>query len=74
VTAPPPLEDAGESAGEFAQGGVVPGATGALGVVEGTGAGRGAEGGEGLGHERVGEPVVTDESGGGDLPVLRRHG
>jgi hypothetical protein len=29
----------------------VPGAAGALGVVEGAGAGRGAEGGEGLGHE-----------------------
>jgi hypothetical protein len=62
------VEDADEAAGEFAQGGVVPGAAGALGVVEGAGAGRGGEGGEGLGHERVGEPVVADEPGCDDLP------
>src|ERR1039458_6859085 len=40
------VEDADEPAGEFAQGGVVLGAAGALGVVEGAGAGRDAEGGE----------------------------
>jgi hypothetical protein len=68
------VQDADEPAGEFAQGGFVLGAAGALGVVEGAGAGRGAEGGEGLGHERVGEPVVADEAGGDDLPLLRRHG
>ena len=33
------MEDADEAAGEFAQGGVVPSAAGALGVVEGAGAG-----------------------------------
>ena len=38
-------------------------------VVEGAGAVRDAEGGEGLGHERIGEPVVADEPGGDDLPL-----
>ena len=36
------MEDADEPVGEFAQGGVVLCAAGALGVVEGAGAGRGA--------------------------------
>src|SRR6266571_6314549 len=61
------VQDAGEPAGELAQGGVVLGAAGALGVVEGPGAWRGAEGGEGLGHQRVDEPVVMDEPRGDDL-------
>ena len=43
------VQDADEPAGEFAQGRVVLGAAGAFGVVEGAGAGRGAQGGEGLG-------------------------
>src|ERR1039457_2030976 len=63
------VQDADEPVGDLAQGRVVPGTAGALGVVEGAGAGRGAEGGEGLGHERVGEPVVADEPGGDDLPL-----
>jgi hypothetical protein len=61
------VQDADEPVGELAQGGVVLGAAGTLGVVEGAGAGRGAQGAHGLGHERVGEPVVADEPGGDDL-------
>src|SRR5580692_6620268 len=68
------VQDADEPAGELAQGGVVLGAAGAFGVVEGPGAGRGAEGGEGLGHERVGEPVVADEPGDDDLLLARGTG
>src|SRR5260370_1439804 len=41
------VEDVGEPVGELAHGRVVPGAAGALGVVEGPGAGRGSQGGEG---------------------------
>ena len=55
------VQDAGEPVGELAEGGVVLGAAGALSVVEGAGSGGGLEGGEGLGHQRVGEPVVADE-------------
>ena len=66
------VQDADEPVGEFAQGSVVLGAAGALGVVEGAGAGRGGQGGEGLGHERVGEPVVADEPGGDDFLLPRR--
>src|SRR5260370_36599360 len=57
------VQDADEPVGELAQGGIVLSAAGALGVVEGPGAGRGGQRGEGLGHERVGEPVVADEPG-----------
>jgi hypothetical protein len=53
------VENADEPAGEFAQGGVVLGAASAFGLVEDAGAGQGAEGGEGLGHGRVGESVVA---------------
>src|SRR5271169_5642356 len=63
------VEDADEPVGDLAQGSVVLGAAGALGVVEGAGAGRAAQRGQGLGHERVGEPVVADEPGGDDLPL-----
>ena len=58
------LQDAGEAAGDFAQGGVVPGPAGAFGVVEGAGSRRDVQGGEGLGHQRVDEPVVADEPRG----------
>src|SRR5204862_2561858 len=47
---------------------------GALLVVEGPGAGRGAEGREGLGVERADEPVVVDEPGGDDLFLPGRAG
>jgi hypothetical protein len=40
---------------------------GFAGVVEGAGAGRGVEGGEGLHPQRVDEPVVVDQPGGDDL-------
>src|SRR6202167_5386486 len=64
------VEDADEAVGELAEGGVVLGAAVAFGVVECAGAGRGADGGQGLGHEGVGEPVVADEPGGdGFLPA-----
>ena len=43
------VQDAGEPVGELAEGGVVPGAAGALAVVVGAGSGRCLEGGEGLG-------------------------
>src|SRR5260370_21503629 len=68
------VQDADEPVGELAQGSVVLGAAGALGVVEGAGAGRGGQGGEGLSHERVGEPVVADEPGGDDFSLPRRAG
>ena len=57
------VQDADEPVRDLAQGRVVLGAAGTLGVIECPGAGRGAEGGEGLGHERVGEPVVADVPG-----------
>src|SRR6266516_1801862 len=59
------VQDADEPVGELAQGGVVPGAAGALLVVVGAGAGRGVERGECLGHEGVDEPVVVDVPGQG---------
>src|SRR5216683_3799874 len=61
------VQDADEPVGELAEGGVVLGAAGALGVVEGAGAGRCGQGAHGLGHQRVGEPLVADEPGGDDL-------
>src|SRR5689334_22270970 len=68
------VEDADEPVGDLAQGRVVLGAAGAFGVVEGAGAGRDAEGGEGLGHERVGKPVVADVPGGDGFLLPRRAG
>ena len=41
-------------------------------VVERAGAGGGGQGGEGLGHKSVDEPVVVDEPGGDDFPFPRR--
>src|SRR5260370_1466775 len=61
------VEDADEAVGELAEGGVVLGAAVAFGVVEGAGAGRGGQGAQGLGHQRVGEPLVAGEPGGADL-------
>src|SRR2546429_2663323 len=43
-------------------------------VVEGTGAGRGVQGCEGLRVQRAGQPVVVDEPGGDDLLLPRRAG
>src|SRR5207249_7623486 len=57
------VQDADEPVGELAQGGVVAGAAGALVVVVGACPGGGPEGGEGLGHEGVDEPVVVDVPG-----------
>src|ERR1039457_2360104 len=68
------VQDADEPVGELAEGGGVLCGAGAFGVVEGPGAGRGGQGGEGLGHQRVGEPVVADEPGGDDLLLSRRAG
>src|SRR5216683_7223780 len=61
------VQDADEPVGEPPQGIVVFDAAGAEVVVEGAGAGRGVQGGEGLGVQRVDEPVVVDEPGGDDL-------
>src|SRR5258708_38545488 len=68
------VQDADEPVGDLAQGGVVFGAAGALGVVQGPGAGRDAEGGGGLGHERVGEPGGADEPGPDGLLLARGAG
>src|SRR5487761_1738852 len=68
------VEDADEAVGELAEGRVVLGAAGTFGVVEGAGAGRGGQGAQSLGHQRVGEPVVADEPGGDDLLLPRRAG
>src|SRR6266550_8192162 len=57
------VQDAGEPVGELAQGGVVPGAAGALVVVAGACPGGGPEGGEGLADEGVDEPVVVHVPG-----------
>src|SRR5205823_11342310 len=57
------MEDADESVGELAPGGVVAGATGALPVVVGPGARRVVQRRERLGHQRVDEPVVVHEPG-----------
>src|ERR1019366_6299826 len=61
------VEDAGEAVGELAEGGVVAGSAGTLTVVAGACSGGGMEGGEGLGHERVDEPVVAHVPGGDGL-------
>src|SRR5450755_916991 len=78
------VQDADEPAGELAQGGVVLGgvvlggvvlgAAGALSVVQGPGAGRGSQSREGLGPERINEPVVVNEPGGDGLLLARRAG
>jgi hypothetical protein len=47
---------------------------GALLVVEGPGSRRGCQGGEGLGVQRVDQPVVVDEAGHDDLLLARRAG
>src|SRR5450755_1737070 len=57
------VQDADEPVGELAQRGVVADAAGALLVVEGAGAGRGVEGGEGLARQGVDKPVVVDVAG-----------
>src|SRR5664279_2077437 len=58
------VEDAGEPVGELAESGVVAGSAGALVVVTGACSGGGVQGGEGLGHERVDEPVIAYVLGG----------
>src|SRR5512132_4463876 len=68
------VQDADEPVGELAQRGVVVGAAGAELVVGGPAAGRGVQGGERMGHERVDEPVVVDMPGGDDLGLARRAG
>src|SRR5260370_13859372 len=68
------VEDADEAVGELAEGGGGLGAAVAVGVVEGAGAGRDGQGAQGLGHQRVGEPLVADEPGGDDLLLARRAG
>ena len=57
------VQDAGEPVGELAQRGVVLGAAGALEVVVGACSRGDAEGGEGLAHEGVDEPVVVHMPG-----------
>src|SRR4030081_3562316 len=68
------VQDADEPVGQASECVVVFDTAGAEVVVEGAGAGRGVQGGEGLGHERVDEPVVVDEPGGDDLLLPRRAG
>src|SRR5215469_8905729 len=57
------MQAAGEPVGELAQGGVVPGAAGALVVVVGACPGGGPVGGEGMADESVDEPVVVHVPG-----------
>src|SRR6266540_6061793 len=68
------VEDADESVGELAQGGVVAGAAGALPVVVGPGAWRVAQRRERLGHQGVDEPVVVHEPGRDGLLLPGRTG
>jgi len=68
------VEDADESVGYSSEGVVVADAAVAVLVVVGAGARGGAEGGEGLGVERVDEPVVVHEPRGHDFPSSRRRG
>src|SRR5260370_33236083 len=68
------VQDADESVGQPTACVVVFDSAGAEVVVKGAGAGRGVQGGEGLGHERVDEPVVVDEPGGDDLLLPRGAG
>lgn len=53
------VQDADESVGELAQRGVVVGAASSVLVVVGAPSGRGVQGGEGLGRQRIDEPVVA---------------
>ena len=57
------VQDADEPVGEAPQGVVVLDSAGAELVVEGAGAGRGVQRGEGLGVEGVDEPVVVHVAG-----------
>src|SRR5260370_27077117 len=66
------VEDADEAVGDLAEGGIVLDLGGALLVVKGTGAGRGGQGSEGLGHESVGETVIADEAGDDDFLLSGR--
>jgi hypothetical protein len=68
------VQDADEPVRQSPQGVVVLDSAGAEVVVEGAGAGRGVQGGEGLGHQRVDKPGVADEPGGDDLLLPRRAG
>src|SRR6266852_2226998 len=61
------VQDADEPVRESPKGVVVLDAAVAEVVVAGSGAGRGVQGGEGLGHERVDEPAVVDVPGGDDF-------
>jgi len=62
------VQDADEPVGQPPQGIVMFDSPSAELVVERAGRGRGGQGGEGLGHESVDEPVVVDEPGGDDFP------
>ena len=68
------VQDADEPVRQPPQGVVVLDPAGAEVVVEGAGAGRGVQRCEGLGVQRVNEPVVVDEPGGDDLLLPRRAG
>src|SRR5512135_1372606 len=68
------VQDADQPVRQPPQGVVVFESLGALLVVEGAGAGRGAQGGEGLAHERVEEPVVVDPPGHDGLLLARGAG
>lgn len=57
------VEDADEAVADLSEGGVVTGLAGALLVVVAAGSRRGPQGGECLGLQRVGEPVVADVAG-----------
>jgi hypothetical protein len=68
------VQDADEPVGQPPGCVVVLNPAGAEVVVEGAGAGRGTQRGEGLGHERVDQPVVVDEPGSHDFLLARRAG
>jgi hypothetical protein len=68
------VQDADEPVRQPAQSVVVVDAAGTELVVEGAGAWGGFQGREGLGVQRVDEPVVVDEPGGDDLLLPGRAG
>src|SRR5215475_4986866 len=68
------VQDADEPVGESSECVVVLESAGAELVVVGAGAGRGAQRGEGLGVERVDQPVVMHVAGGDDFLLARRAG
>src|SRR6266700_3970035 len=68
------VQDADEPVGHAAERVVMFDSAGAEAVVEGAGARRGVQGREGLGVERVNQPVVVDEPGGDDLLLPGRAG